>query len=167
MNMQDWMQKKITKVDYEITYEIDYIHLKREMIIKHHSIHHSRRRSSAYSSAARSISESRYIFLSFSFKREMFRRQSRIHSRNQSPYPVQEMTGSPGFSPLGSQKGSRSSSQAISRSTSPRPPTPRRSETPIERKLSEILAVNSLLLVPNMTLVAEIDEYDHKKAVIL
>jgi len=107
------------------------------------------------------------VFLSFSFKREIFRRQSRIHSRNQSPYPVQEMTGSPGFSPMGSQKGSRSSSQAISRSTSPRPPTPRRSETPIERKLSEILAVNSLLLVPNMTLVAEIDEYDHKKAVIL
>ena len=77
------------------------------------------------------------------------------------------MTSSPGFSPMGSQKGSRSSSQAISRSASPRPPTPRRSETPIERKLSEILAVNSLLLVPNMTLVAEINEYDHTKAVIL
>ena len=66
---------------------------------------------------------------------------------------------------MGSLKGSRSSSRGMSRSVSPRPPT--RSETPIERKLSEILAVNSLLLVPNMTLVAEIDEYDHKKAVIL
>ena len=149
---------------------------KREMIIKHHSIHHSRRRSSAYSSAARSISESRYSFNSFSphflilldftevIERMYFRRQSRIHSRNQSPYPIQE-TSSPGFSPMGSLKGSRSSSRGMSRSVSPRPPT--RSETPIERKLSEILAVNSLLLVPNMTLVAEIEEIDHKKAVIL